>query len=218
MKYLILISVIISSLFFSCSKKNNNPTPDNNSNGVVNTSDYGIFYTFKNIKYRMVIGCGIAGTNATMGFYVRYSDCDGIKPPNYFTEEKFRLYMFHDSISTMQMINKPIKQINGYILDEEYPLAKFCSGFNLELTLSNGSVLYSSRDCNKKDTIQNASTYFFNINSVKFKSQTYTKTTSLLSGKFNYLMVNDKDSTDTQIVSGYYNDIEYTFDRVKKIE
>jgi len=217
----------------SCSKKNDgNPSPSTNSNTSTNQSGitvgggrYGLYYTFKGKTY-LKDTCGYSAGGGSFGgscssfsnlYSYEYSYGKGkspCSPPNnFFSQEDYRFNMFRDSTQLMKIMGKKVKQFNGYFNGGNGGHMGCSDTLVLNFTFSNPSIKYISFDQNVKDTISNNGKHYFRINNAKFKNHTYSSVTLLLSGDFNQLMVNNDNSADTTTVTGYFNDLEWIFNR-----
>lgn len=225
LKHFVPLVVIVVLISFGCSKKSqDNPSPTNNqnpnpTNPSTNTTQYGLYYTFKGTTYKSA-ECGYSNAfrgNGDHGYgYNMQYICDPKQPDNFFTVENFGLYTFPDSVRFMKLVGKKLKQFNGtYPIPTNYPPYSYqeFDTLNLDITFSNPKVKYRSFNGLVKDTIKPNLKHYYQINSVKFSSHTYNDVKLLLSGEFSIAMVNNDDSLDQTTVKGYFNDLEYSFTR-----
>jgi hypothetical protein len=152
-------------------------------------------------------------------------------PKSIFNSEDFIMTLPEDSSTFMKFVGVKQKQICGDLYHENGNCT--FNGINLSLTLAATNQLsspdieyvsfsqyalpYPSNnpfyDVLKKDTINDNSPHYFIINKIKLASHNFNYTYLLLSGEFRLAMVNRNDTTDKVSVSGYFNDIQFKFNR-----
>lgn len=194
--------------------------------GAINRLD-GCLKNFNDCNYGSFVCQNFFGTGSS------YCELQNKKyPKGIFNHEDFVMTLPSDSSTFMKFVGVRQKQFNGALYDDGNG-CRFFDTTNLTLSLAATNQLldpdieYVSHsklalpippnrpfyNVLNKDTIKANSSHYFIINKVILSKHNYNYTYLLLSGEFRLAMVNKKDTTDKVSVTGYFNDIEYKFNR-----